>query len=94
MTGTTSNLAAGADATASRSQAPAATAFPNQPLPEDGELEPDQDSTYGSVGDGSETTSLHSSIVRGYIENGRRYQTVREGKEQYFVPADEKQYER
>lgn len=64
--------------TASQPQAPAATPVPNQPLPEDGELEADHDSDFGSANGDSETTSLNSSVVRGYIENGRRYQTVRE----------------
>ncbi|KAJ5116817.1 hypothetical protein N7456_001165 [Penicillium angulare] len=39
----------------------------------------------------SDTTSLSSSIYRGVIENGRRYQTMREG--EYWSPADEKQFE-
>ena len=94
MASTTSNPAAGADASASQSQAPTATAIPNQPLPDDGELEADQDSALGSVSGRSETTSLTSSVVKGYVENGRRYQTVREGRGQYFVPSDDKQFER
>lgn len=36
-----------------------------------------------------DTTSITSSIYQGYIENGRRYQTTREG--EYLVPSDEKQ---
>ncbi|KAJ5089464.1 hypothetical protein N7532_008148 [Penicillium argentinense] len=39
----------------------------------------------------SETTSLSSSIYRGLIENGRRYQTMREN--EYWSPADELQFE-
>ena len=54
-----------------------ATQIPAQPLPQNDELEVDNDSTYGSV-DGSDTTTLNSSVVKGYIENGRRYQTLRE----------------
>jgi hypothetical protein len=30
-------------------------------------------------------------MYRGYIENGRRYQTVREG--EYWGPSDEQQFE-
>ena len=71
-----------------------AQAIPQEPLREDGELEADDDSTYESVTGGSETTSLKSSVIRGYVENGRRYQTVREGPGQYYVPADDKQFER
>lgn len=52
--------------------------IPSEALPQNGELEADNDSTYGSGGGASETTSLSSSVVRGYVENGRRYQTVRE----------------
>jgi len=39
----------------------------------------------------SETTSIASSMYAGYIENGRRYQTVREDK--YWGPSDEQQFE-
>lgn len=39
----------------------------------------------------SETTSIASSMYRGYIENGRRYQTVKEGT--YWGPSDEQQFE-
>ncbi|KAJ6015156.1 hypothetical protein N7540_009747 [Penicillium herquei] len=39
----------------------------------------------------SETTSLTSSTYHGLIENGRRYQTMRENK--YWSPADEQQFE-
>lgn len=55
--------------------------IPHEALPDNDDLEVDNDSTYGSVV-GSDTTSLKSNIIRGYVENGRRYQTVREGKEQ------------
>lgn len=67
--------------------------IPTEPLPQDDELQADNDSTYEFIS-GESTSSLNSSVVRGYIENGRRYQTVREGQGQYFVPADEKQFER
>ncbi|KAJ5457249.1 hypothetical protein N7530_012523 [Penicillium desertorum] len=39
----------------------------------------------------SETTSLSSSVYRGVFENGRRYQTVREGAS--WCPSDEQQFE-
>ncbi|KAJ5171958.1 hypothetical protein N7492_004551 [Penicillium capsulatum] len=39
----------------------------------------------------SQTESLASKIYRGVIENGRRYQAIREGK--YWAPADERQFE-
>ncbi|KAJ5266538.1 hypothetical protein N7478_009346 [Penicillium angulare] len=39
----------------------------------------------------SETTSIGSAVYRGVIENGRRYQTLREN--QYWAPADEQQFE-
>lgn len=37
----------------------------------------------------SDTTSIASRIYAGYMENGRRYQTTREG--EYWGPSDEKQ---
>ena len=45
------------------------------------------DSAFGT--DNSDSTSVTSSIYDGYIENGRRYQSKREG--EYWSPADEKQ---
>lgn len=48
---------------------------------------PQDDQLYSESG--SETTSFASSIFKGIIENGRRYQTVREG--EYWGPSDEKQ---
>ena len=47
----------------------------------------DADSAFGT--DNSDSTSITSSIYDGYIENGRRYQSKREG--EYWSPADEKQ---
>ena len=38
----------------------------------------------------SGTTSI-ASVYRGYFENGRRYQSLRD--EEYFLPTDEKQWE-
>ena len=49
----------------------------------------DGDSAFGT--DSSDTTSISSSIYAGYMENGRKYQTVREG--EYWGPSDEKQME-
>lgn len=39
----------------------------------------------------SETTSIGSSLYKGIMENGRRYQTLRES--EYFSPSDEKQFD-
>ncbi|KAJ5100604.1 hypothetical protein N7456_006656 [Penicillium angulare] len=39
----------------------------------------------------SETTSIGSSIYRGLMENGRRYQSLRS--QEYPVPADDQQFE-
>lgn len=39
------------------------------------------------------STSVTSAIYRGYVENGRRYQTTKEGPGQYFVPSDERQFD-
>ncbi|KFY05779.1 hypothetical protein V491_09025, partial [Pseudogymnoascus sp. VKM F-3775] len=66
--------------------------IPQEPLPEDGLVEIDDwDSSYGGDDSLSETTSVASSMYRGYIENGRRYQTVRE--DNYWGPSDEQQFE-
>ncbi|KAL5353101.1 hypothetical protein ACLOAV_001131 [Pseudogymnoascus australis] len=66
--------------------------IPQEPLPEDGLVEIDDlDSSYGGDDTLSETTSIASSMYRGYIENGRRYQTVKEGT--YWGPSDEQQFE-
>lgn len=76
-------------------QAPAvpipAHQVPSEPLPEHDELEIDDgDSTYGE-GMGSDTTSLTSSIARGYIEHGRRYQTTKS--DTIGIPSDDKQFD-
>ncbi|KAJ5097856.1 hypothetical protein N7532_004857 [Penicillium argentinense] len=39
----------------------------------------------------SETTSIGSSIYRGLMENGRRYQSLRN--EEYLVPSDDQMFE-
>lgn len=39
----------------------------------------------------SETTSIASSLYKGFMENGRRYQTLRDA--EYFSPSDEQQFE-
>lgn len=39
----------------------------------------------------SETTSIASSLYKGVMENGRRYQTLRNA--EYFSPSDEQQFE-
>lgn len=63
-----------------------------EPLPDNYDVVADDasDSAYGSE-HVSDTTSISSSMYAGYVENGRRYQTMREGA--YFVPSDEKQFE-
>lgn len=40
---------------------------------------------------GTESTSIHSNVLRGYIEHGRKYSVLAE--RQYHQPADEKQME-
>ncbi|KXG51842.1 uncharacterized protein PGRI_092350 [Penicillium griseofulvum] len=46
---------------------------------------------YADTDFASETTSLASCVYRGVFENGRRYQTVREGAS--WCPSDEQQFE-
>ena len=48
----------------------------------------DSDSAYGGT-DRSDTDSITSSIYAGFLENGRKYQTLREG--EYWGPSDDKQ---
>lgn len=51
----------------------------------------DDDSALGDNDDwGSETTSLASSLLRGHIENGRKYATLRDD---YWGPSDDQQFE-
>lgn len=61
-----------------------------EPLLQDGtvKVDNDTDSAHGSSFY-LNTTSTTSSIVRGVVENGRRYQTLREG--EYWGPSDDKQ---
>lgn len=49
------------------------------------------DSAYGDNNSTSDWTSVTSSIYKGVFENGRRYQSTKEG--EYFLPADEQQAE-
>ncbi|KAJ5156603.1 hypothetical protein N7492_009406 [Penicillium capsulatum] len=53
----------------------------------------ESDSCYGDdwQSTGSETTSISSSIYQGLMENGRRYQTLRN--KEYCIPSDELQFE-
>ncbi|RDW73348.1 hypothetical protein BP6252_07255 [Coleophoma cylindrospora] len=52
----------------------------------------ERDSSFGDEDDWhSDTTSLASSIVKGRLENGRKYQSLREG--EYWGPSDDKQFE-
>lgn len=61
------------------------------PLPD---LEADDgDSAVASLDYQSSSTSISSSVYAGYVENGRRYQTLREGHSQYPVPSDDPQFE-
>ena len=54
-------------------------------------LEADEvDSALGSDDNASETTSVASTLLKGHIENGRRYSTLRDD---YWGPSDEKQFE-
>lgn len=57
---------------------------------EAGEEEEFADSAYGES-TGSFTTSISTSIYQGVMQNGRRYQTLKEG--DYWGPSDEKQFE-
>ena len=69
-----------------------ALSVPTEPLPEDNEIEADDDADSANGGSvASETTSIHSALYRGYVENGRRYQSLSE--RSYYLPADDKQFE-
>lgn len=57
-------------------------------LPDNVEAESDGDSAFGSDVD-SDTTSVTSTIFKGYISNGRRHQAL--ANKAYYQPADEKQ---
>jgi len=85
---TSEPLAAAPAVAGTAEQGPEITADPDQIV-----LEQDEDDGDSALGDDwqSETTSLASSIVRGYTENGRRYQTTKEG--QYWGPSDDKQFD-
>jgi hypothetical protein len=51
----------------------------------------DADSALGSASDlNSETTSVASSLLKGHIENGRKYATLRSD---YWGPSDDRQFE-
>ena len=49
----------------------------------------DSASESGYASEHSDTTSISSSIYAGFLENGRRYQSTRDGG--YWAPSDEKQ---
>ncbi|KAK5126839.1 hypothetical protein LTR08_004589 [Meristemomyces frigidus] len=55
-------------------------------------LEIDDDRDSGFTGDDgvSTTTSIASSMIRGHIENGRKYNTLRDD---YWGPSDDQQFE-
>lgn len=50
----------------------------------------DSDSAYGGESVTSDTSSLASSIIRGHMENGRRYSSIRQD---YWGASDETQFE-
>lgn len=63
------------------------------PVQVDDALDNTNDSTYNeSLGEGSQVTSLKSSIVNYKYENGRRYHAFREGS--YLMPNDEDEQDR
>lgn len=49
------------------------------------------DSAFGGSNSASDWTSVTSSIYKGVIMNGRRYQSLKEG--EYWGPSDEQQFE-
>lgn len=64
----------------------------SQPLHEEDyvvEVDDGLDSEFAFGTDESDSTSIASSMYAGYLENGRRYQTKREG--EYWGPSDERQ---
>ena len=54
------------------------------------EVDFSSDSGFASDEAGSDTTSLASSLIRGHIENGRKYSTLRDD---YWGPSDDQQFE-
>ncbi|KAK4543436.1 hypothetical protein LTR36_005579 [Oleoguttula mirabilis] len=54
------------------------------------EIDDDRDSGFGGDDTGSDTTSIASSMLRGHIENGRKYATLRDD---YWGPSDDQQFE-
>ena len=54
------------------------------------EVGADTDSAFEDGDNASETTSISSSIIKGHMQNGRRYASLREG---YWGPSDERQFE-
>lgn len=84
--------------TTAQSPPPAARAETNEPEdavapPQDEYLEADdgEDSAYGDSNSASDFTSVSSSVYKGVIQNGRRYQSLKEG--EYWGPSDEQQFE-
>ncbi|KAJ5151931.1 hypothetical protein N7492_010226 [Penicillium capsulatum] len=64
--------------------------MPGPAITVDPDLFPTQTETYPEDWE-SETTSIASSIYRGFMENGRRYQTLKQ--EGYMNPSDEQMFE-
>lgn len=50
----------------------------------------DNDSAFVDDDNASDTTSVASSLLKGHIENGRRYSSLRDD---YWGPADDTQFE-
>lgn len=75
--------------TAQAGEAPAPHITPPQ---NDAGLEAEADDAPSGDGQSaSDWTSISSSIYRGVIENGRRYQSLKEG--EYWGPSDDQQFE-
>ena len=92
MTEEQSSTQGGTDGATQASTAPIpAHQVPTEPLPKHNELEIDDDDSLYGEGMGSDTTSLTSSIARGYIEHGRRYQSTK--RDTIGIPSDGKQFD-
>lgn len=68
-----------------------ATGLENVKIAPDPELCLSEEERYEPDDWKSETYSIASNLYKGVMENGRRYQTLRQG--DYFSPSDEQQFE-
>ena len=84
-----SSNAQAASPTRNRGSSPAA-AIPSEPLPDNDIVEVDEHAESSDDADSvnTDTTSISSSIRRGIVENGRRYNSTRPG--EYWGPSDDK----